>query len=54
MQITYELTQKDFTEAYTVHRKDRTLSRWSRRILISILVLMAGICPPRVRDEAER
>jgi YcxB-like protein len=41
MQITYELTQKDFTEAYTAHRSGKAFSRWSRRIFISIMVLMA-------------
>jgi hypothetical protein len=43
MQITYELTQRDFTEAYTVHRNGKALSRWSRRIFVSIIVLMAAV-----------
>ena len=43
MQVLYELTQKDFTEAYTAHRKGKALSRWLRRIFILIMVLMAAI-----------
>jgi hypothetical protein len=42
MQITYELTEKDFVEAYAVHRNGKALGRWARRILIFFLVLMAA------------
>lgn len=41
MQIAYELTQNDFTEAYSVHRNSKVLSKWSRRIFIGIAGLMA-------------
>jgi len=43
MQVTYELTQKDFTEAYTAHRNGRVVTRWSRRIFVSIMVLVGAI-----------
>ncbi len=43
MQIDYELTQKDFTEAYTVHRNSRPLSKWSRRLFIWIAGLATAI-----------
>ena len=43
MQITYELIQRDFTEAYITHRNGRAFSRWSRRIFIWIMVLMAAV-----------
>jgi hypothetical protein len=33
MEISYELTEKDFSEALVVHRNRNTLSKWSRRIL---------------------
>lgn len=43
MQISYELTETDFTEAYTAHRKGKALTRWTRRILISVVALMGAI-----------
>jgi hypothetical protein len=36
MQISYELTQKDFTEAYSVHRNSKPWSKWARRVYIWI------------------
>jgi hypothetical protein len=42
MQITYELTQKDFTEAYTAHRNGKPLSKWSRRLFIWIVGFMSA------------
>jgi hypothetical protein len=42
MQITYELTQKDFTEAYSVHRNSRPWSKWARRAFICIASLGAA------------
>ena len=43
MQISYELTQKDFTEAYTVHRNRKTWRKWARLILISIVALFTAV-----------
>jgi hypothetical protein len=43
MQIKYELTQTDFTEAYTVHRNSRWLSKWARRLFIWIAGLGTAI-----------
>jgi hypothetical protein len=43
MQINYELTQKDFTEAYTAHRNSRPLRKWSRRLFVWIVGLATAI-----------
>jgi hypothetical protein len=43
MQIDYELTQKDFTESYSVHRNRRVLTKWARRLFIWIIVLVAVV-----------
>jgi hypothetical protein len=40
MQLSYELTEKDFGESYVAHRNRNALSKWSRRIFVS----MAGLC----------
>jgi hypothetical protein len=43
MQISYELTQKDFTEAYFAHRNRKALGKWSRRVFIWITGLATAI-----------
>ncbi|MGA9040981.1 MAG: YcxB family protein [Terriglobales bacterium] len=43
MQIAYELTQKDFIEAYSAHRNRSPLSKWSRRIFICIAGLSTAV-----------
>lgn len=43
MQIAYELTQNDFTEAYSVHRDSKVLSKWSRRLFIGIAGLIVAL-----------
>jgi hypothetical protein len=43
MQIAYELTQEDFTQAYSVHRNRSTLTRWFWRILFWIAGLFAAV-----------
>jgi hypothetical protein len=43
MQIAYELTQKDFTEAYTAHRNRSALSKWSRRLFLWIAGLSTAV-----------
>jgi hypothetical protein len=43
MQIGYELTQKDFTEAYTAHRNRSALSKWSRRLFLWIAGLSTAV-----------
>jgi hypothetical protein len=40
MQFAYELTQNDFTEAYSVHRNRSALTKWVRRFFVSVL----GFC----------
>ncbi len=42
MQITYELTQKDFTESYVVHRNRGGWRKWSRRLFVWIGVLFTA------------
>ena len=43
MQIVYELTEKDFTEAYSAHRNRKPLTKWLRRIFIWSFVLFAAV-----------
>jgi hypothetical protein len=43
MEITYELTKQDFTEAYFAHRNRTAFSKWSRRVFIWILGLLATL-----------
>jgi hypothetical protein len=45
MQISYELTVDDFTQAYAVHRNGRVVTRWVRRgfILLTVLLVLVGI-----------
>jgi hypothetical protein len=43
MQISYELTQNDFTESYSVHRNRKTWLKWARKIFIRIAVLFAAV-----------
>jgi YcxB-like protein len=40
MQISYELTKKDFSDSYVAHRNRNLLSKWSR----IIFVWMGGLC----------
>jgi hypothetical protein len=40
MQISYELTEKDFSESYSAHRNRNALSKWARRIFVWV----AGMC----------
>jgi hypothetical protein len=45
MQFAYELTQNDFSEAYSVHRNRSALTKWVRRFFLSVLgfyVLLAA------------
>jgi len=41
--MTYELTQKDFTEAYTAHRNRSGLRKWARRLFFWIAGLFTAI-----------
>lgn len=55
MQITYELEEKDFVDAYGIHRQRNWLTRWSGRIFITIVVLMTGLfIASAVADPAQR
>jgi Ni/Fe-hydrogenase subunit HybB-like protein len=42
MQIAYELTQEDFTEAYSVHRNRSTVTKWFWRIFFWIAGLFTA------------
>jgi hypothetical protein len=37
MQIAYELTEKDFTDAFSAHRNRNALAKWFRRIAVYVL-----------------
>jgi hypothetical protein len=39
MEITYELTQKDFTEAFSAHRNRRAIIKWIRTIIFWVVIL---------------
>jgi hypothetical protein len=50
MEITYELTQKDFTESFVAHRNRRPLIKWARRTLVwAVLVVLALVFVGSVR-----
>ncbi len=40
MQINYELSEKDFVEAYGIHRQRNAASKWIRRLMILIMAIM--------------
>jgi len=56
MQIAYELTPKDFTEAYAAHRDRSSLRKWSRLVfvwisgLVTALILFGLIIKPNAQD----
>ena len=39
MEITYELTQKDFIESFAAHRNRRSLVKWTRRTIFWVTLL---------------
>ena len=43
MQITYELTKKDFTEAYQAHRDRTGLRKWTRQISVGITGIFTAL-----------
>ena len=43
MEITYELTRKDFTESFAAHRNRRAWARWTRRIVASLMLLFSAL-----------
>ena len=43
MQITYELTLKDFKEAYADHRNSKARMKWTLRLFAVMLVLLAAV-----------
>jgi hypothetical protein len=56
MQIAYELTPQDFTEAYVAHRNRNVLSKWARRTFITItgsfafIVIFGFLLKPSAQD----
>ncbi len=43
MEVTYELTQKDFTQSFAAHRNRRRGMRWFRRIAFAVMLLVAAL-----------
>ena len=43
MEITYELTKNDFTEAYSAHRNRNKFTKWFRRFFIGIAGLFFAV-----------
>jgi hypothetical protein len=43
MEITYELTQKDFTESFNAHRNRRPFVKWARRTVAWVMILASAL-----------
>jgi hypothetical protein len=43
MEIAYELTQKDFTESFSAHRNRRPWLKWTRRIVVWLVLLTSAL-----------
>jgi len=43
MQITYELTQRDFFESFTAHYHSKKLLKWGYRVLITVFSILVGL-----------
>ncbi len=43
MEVTYELTQRDFFDSLVAHRNRSTFARWSFRLAASIVVIFVGL-----------
>ena len=55
MQISYELSERDFVEGSRIHRDRTAFSRWSRRVFIAIIILAGcAFCVTVIMDPAER
>ena len=42
MEVTYELTQRDFYESLIAHRNRLVILKWARRLMVSFLFLLAA------------
>lgn len=43
MEISYELGEKDFIQAYSAHRNRTAFTKWRARIFVSIIVLAVSL-----------
>jgi hypothetical protein len=43
MQITYQLSERDFVEAYSTHRNRTIFSKWARRIFLWSIISVAAL-----------
>jgi YcxB-like protein len=43
MQVTYELTQRDFIDAFKAHRDRSSLRKWALRLILFIVFTVAGV-----------
>jgi hypothetical protein len=43
MQVTYELTQKDFLDSFIAHRNRSALRKWSLRLVVGIVFVFAAV-----------
>jgi hypothetical protein len=43
MEVTYELTQRDFFDSFIAHRNRSALAKWSFRLIVSIVFTFLGI-----------
>lgn len=55
MQVTYELTQKDFFDSFVAHRNRSALRKWTGRVLVSIVLVVfgAGLLALAMRPNAQ-
>jgi YcxB-like protein len=43
MEVTYELTQRDFLDSFIAHRNRSKFRKWSFRILVSAILVVVGV-----------
>jgi hypothetical protein len=43
MEVTYELTQRDFFDSLIAHRNRSAFARWAFRLIVSVVCLLVGV-----------
>ncbi len=43
MEVTYELTQRDFFDSLIAHRNRSDFARWAFRLIVSVVCLLVGV-----------
>jgi hypothetical protein len=42
MEVTYQLTQRDFFDSFVAHRNRSALMKWSMRVSVTLVLVLAG------------